>query len=372
MIQRRTLGPALLLLSALCLPSCSTPDPTPKQVTARGPQFDADYYAKNAKEYIDAGRYGQAKDQWMKQLQKDPDNWMAHLGIAYSDYFLSEESVVAHRNLDEARTRLKAAETRFRQLRSGPIEADTTKIDPQRPQWKAELGLALTKRRLGVVDRMDAQRSTQLATQGGPNASKAADRAAELAISSDQAYAEAISMFTGLAYMQHASPEAIQNLAELYVVTKQDALAEREYRRYLEIAERSQEMFEAKKKEVSKDFQPNAQEMAIAAYDEKLASNAQKRVSVLAGLADLAFARGDYTGARQYLDDALKVDPNYRDLYIKLAQAEYRLDMLESALEHVNEYLRRAGQRNEEFGDKIRDAMKLKGEIEKKMRERGK
>src|SRR4029077_20126619 len=84
---------------------CCAPPEDMKQKTPQGPQFDANYYAKNAKEYFDQGHYGQAKDQWQKQLTKDPDNWMAHLGIASCDLYLSEESMVQHGNMDEARTR---------------------------------------------------------------------------------------------------------------------------------------------------------------------------------------------------------------------------------------------------------------------------
>ncbi len=371
MIQRLTLGPALFV--ALLAAACSTTDPTPKQVTPKGPQFDADYYSKNAKEYVDAGHYGQAKDQWQKQLIKDPDNWMAQLGIAYCDYFLSEESVVQHANLDEARVRLKAAESRFHQLRSGPLEADTdpAKGDPAKPQWKAELGLALTQRRLGVVDNMDANRHAQLAKQGGPEANQSRQKAQELEKRREISYAEAINSFTNLAYMQHASPEAIKNLGELYIVTKQDAKAEVEYRRFLDLAQKSAEGFEQDKKNVGKTFAPNTQEAAIAAFDAKLASNAQKRVAVMMDLADLAYARGDYTAAKDWLEQAIKLDPDRRDLYLKLAQCEQQLGMLESALQHVDEFLRRSSARREEFGDQIRDAMKLRAELDGKLKSRG-
>jgi tetratricopeptide (TPR) repeat protein len=94
-------------------------------------------------------------------------------------------------------------------------------------------------------------------------------------------------------------------------------------------------------------------------------------MSVLTTLADLAYARGDYEAARQILEEALKVDPAYRELYLKLAQAENELGMQETALQHVDDYLHLSSKKNEEFGDKIRDAMKLRADIEKRLKERG-
>jgi Tfp pilus assembly protein PilF len=367
MTQRLALGAALL--SLLFAASCCSP-PDMKQKKPEGPQFDADFYSKNAKEYIDQGHYGQAKDQWQKQLIKDPGNWMAQMGIAYCDLYLSEEAVAA-RNLEEARTRVKAAEKGFREIRTGPIEADTAKEDPKRPQWKAELGLAMSIRTLGYLDQRESQRNLELAKRGGPDASKAADKAAELQIERDRNYQDAISRFQSLAYMQHASPEAIKNLGDLYVVTKQDALAEQEFRRYLEIAQVSHAKWEEDKKKAAEQYGPTGVDIANQLFDQKLASNTKKQVSVMMDLAQLSWARQDYMEARRLVQDAIKIQPDNKDLYLRLGEAEAKLDMLETAIINLDEYLRRTSQKREEFSDDVRHAMKLKAELQQKLKERG-
>jgi tetratricopeptide (TPR) repeat protein len=226
-------------------------------------------------------------------------------------------------------------------------------------------------RALGYVDHLDSQRHLELAKRGGAEASKAADRAAELSISGDQSYQDSISLFNQLAYMQHASPEAIQNLGELYVVTKQDALAEREFRRYLELGGRSYDEWVKRKEKMDKEaVSPDQQDAVNAAIDVKLQSNARKQVKVMVDLADLAWARGDYLEAKPLLEDALKIQPDQITLYVKLAQVEQKLDMLESALMNVNEFLRRSSQKRQEFGDDIRRAMQLRGELEQKLKDR--
>jgi Tfp pilus assembly protein PilF len=369
MTQRLALGAALL--AVLSAAACTSP-PKSVQRQPEGPQFPPEYYSKNAKEYMDAGRYGQAKDQWQKQLSKDPDNFMAKVGIAYTDLYQSEDAITVRRDLDEGRKHLKTAEKEFREIWGGQVEADTEKVDPKRPQWKVGLGLALTTRALGYVDHLDSQRQLEIAKRGGPEAEKARNRAAELLISSDQAYADAVGLFHQLAYMQHASPEAIQNLGELYVVTKQDALAEKEFKRYLDISGRSYDEFLKRKAELDKQgMSPDVQDATNAALDAKLQSNARKQVKVMVDLADLAWGRADYLEAKPLLEEASKIQPDNIVLYIKLAQVEQKLDMLESALMHTNEFLRRSSQKRQDFGEDIRRAMQLRAELETRLKQRG-
>jgi Tfp pilus assembly protein PilF len=363
MIQRPLLGAGILL--AMLAGACTSPPPDGQQKTPEGPQFDADYYSKNAKEYFGDGRYGQAKDQWQKQLQKDPDNWMAHLGIAYCDLFLARQAP----DPTSVRALVTAAEKRFRGLWSGQVEADTMAADPKRPEWKAAMGLALSTRTLGYLDQVESKRSEEVARKGGPDASKAIDRAVELQLSRDRHYQDAIAMFHQLAHMQHASPEAIRHLGELYIVTKQDALAEQEFRRYLDLAAKTRTQLEKGKQESGK-FGPDKEELAIGLFDEKLESNAQKQVSVIVGLAELAWTRADYLNARQLLQDALKIQPERKDLYLKLAEVEDKLDMQETALMNVNEFLKRSSANRQEFDKDIQRAMKLRQELDQKLRSR--
>lgn len=369
MIKRPHLW-ALAAATAL-VAACTSPPESGKQDQPKGPQFDADYYSKNAKEYYGAGRYGQAKDQWQKQLQKDPDNWMAQLGIAYSDYFLSAE-FESRGDLASARKQLEASEKRFRDLWNGTVESDTATADPKRRQWQAAIGLAMAVRGLGALDQNETRSAEASLRKGGKEAATAANRVAELQLDRERRYEESLQLFKQLAYMQHASPEAIKNLGDLYIVTKQDALAEVEFKRYLDMASNTRGDWEVRRKEAGTTYGPDQQEMAEKVIDEKLESNARKQVSVMMNLAHLAWARGDYEGARKLLEDAIKIEPERRDLYLKLAEAENKLDMLETGLVHVNDYLKRSSSNKAGFDDDIRVAMKLKTEIEGKMKARAK
>jgi tetratricopeptide (TPR) repeat protein len=366
MTQRPLIGAGLIV--AILAAGCASP-PDSKQKTPQGPQFGADYYSKNAKEYYEGGRYGPAKDQWQKQLQKEPDNWMAKLGIAYCDYFMADQLAAAG-DYAKARTQVEAAEKGFREAWSGHLEADTAIADCKRPEWRAALGLAMAKRKLGVLDHIESNKYLAINSREGPG-SKAGDKVAELQLASDSRYAEAIGIFSRLASMEHASPEAIKNLGELYIVTKNDAAAEAEFKRYLDMAARTRTDLEAKKGEVAKQYGPSGQECATKLFDEKLASNAEKQVSVMISLSELAWVRGDYPETQRLVTESMKLQPDRKDLYLKLAEAENKLNMKETALVNVNEFLKRSSASRTEFDDDIRHALKLKQEIETDLKNRG-
>ena len=350
---------------------CCCP-PESKQKTPKGPQFDADFYSKNAKEYIDQGHYGQAKDQWQKQLVKDPGNWMAQHGHRVLRLLPLRR---VRRRPPQPRRGALASEGRREGIQGDPVG---TSSSPTPSRWtrsgrsgSAELGLALTMRAMGALDHLDAQRNLEMAKRGGPEASKMADQAAELQIERDRNYQDAVARFQSLAYMKHASPEAIKNLGELYVVTKQDALAEQEYRRYLEIAATSYEQDVGGQEEGCRAVRagrgrrrqpalgPEARlERAQAGVGHGGPGAARLGATGLHGSAP-ASPGGDQDPARQ------------KDLYLRLGETEAKLDMLETAIINLDEYLKRSSKNREEFNDDVRHAMKLKAELQQKLKERG-
>ncbi len=369
--------PALLCLSlsALLVPGCALyPDdnePPKEDVPAR--QFAAADYSYNAKQYYDGGDFNRAKDQWTKQLELEPQNWMAKLGIAFCDLYLSHESVLMRRDVGAARAQVQTAEKEFRDLWNGTIEPDAVDPTNKEPQWRAALGVALATRHLGYLDQLDATSYTALASRGGAEAQSALGKAAESTVRRDRNYAASIAIFQKLAAQQHATPEATKNLGELYIVTRQDALAERELRRYLQMARATREKeLEPTKEKIAKNFDRDQQETAMQFIDSKLNSNSAKQVSVLVDLAQLAWARGEYHEAKRLMDEAITIEPDRRDLYLKLGEAEGKLQMYETGLQHLDEFLRRSSQKREEYDEDIHTAMRLRKEFDAKLTERAK
>ena len=91
MLQRvglRHRGILCALLVALVLPGCAAmfdDSETDRQERFKSEPED---YSYNAKQYYHDQQYPQAKDQWEKQLEAEPSNWMARLGVGYCDLWI--------------------------------------------------------------------------------------------------------------------------------------------------------------------------------------------------------------------------------------------------------------------------------------------
>jgi hypothetical protein len=354
-----------LVFSAACslVPGADEPEQLP---SAKGPQFDADYYALNAKEYMNGGQYGRAKAQWETYLTFVPGDWMARLGIAYADVFIAEEAVAASGDIKLARKLLAEAKTTFAELKTGPLEEDT-QTETKTPMWKALLGTAMTARYAGYLDQIEARREAAASLKADRDAAERRAEAERFQRERDRDYAEAVAAYEQLAAMKNASPEAVLALGQLYLVTHQDAKAERELNRYLDFARSTRKTLETGKQTSREDEQVDRAAMVATIYDQKLEGNAAKQAGVLDDLAGLAFARGDYRGSKRKLEEAISVKPDRADLYFKLAQTENELQMYESAIGRLDEFLKRASQRREDFDERIYSAMKLKQDLERKL-----
>ena len=356
--------PVLLLVSACSLvPGADEPEQVP---SAKGPQFDPDYYALNAKEYMNGGQYGRAKAQWETYLTFVPGDWISRLGIAFADVFIAEEAVRERSDVKLARTLLEEARTTFIALQTGPLEDDTEAVTTT-PMWKARLGSALTSRYSGFLDQTEARREAALSLKGGKDAETHRKAAEKLSSERDRHYAEAITGYEQLAAMKNASPEAVLSLGQLYLVTRQDQKAEREYNRYLDFARATRKGLELGKEESAADELVDRAALVATFYDEKLQGNAAKMAGVLDDLAALAFARGDYRSSKSKLEEALSLNPDKKDLYFKLAQTEGELQMYETAVGRLDEFLKRSSEKREDFDDKIFAAMKMKQDYERKI-----
>jgi tetratricopeptide (TPR) repeat protein len=361
---------ALLALPLIVLSCALVPDDEPeKRETPKGPQFDADYYALNAKEYMDGGQFGRAKTQWEQFLKLRPNDWMARLGTAFADLFLAEEAVVRRGDFKLARAQVASSEAAFAELQRGPLEDDTLTQTPE-PNWKPAYGAALASRYLGFFDQIESRREAEAAAKGGPDAAERKAASARLAESRDRRYAEAIVRFERLAAMKNESPEAVRNLAQLYLVTRQDAKAEGMYLRYLAFARATRADIAERKEKTVDEYEIDRRAVVASLYDQKLSSNAAKQIGVLDDLAGLAFARGDFRESKKFIEEALTLDSDRKDLYLKLAQSEGELQMYETAVLHLDEFLARSSRKREDFDEAIYRALRMRKDFESRLARR--
>lgn len=399
----------LFVLSAsVLLSGCGLlyPEPDPEMAEEKeGLKFDEEYYAQNAKEYFSGRQYGRARDQWEKQLQKNPGVWTARMGIAYCDYYIGARQV-AQRDLKSGHQRLEQAEATFRELWSGELEDDAWKASATEPQWKAALGLAMTQRGLGLVkelqSRLYAQREAALGTANQAEAqSKRTEfrkRQHAFAKQRDEYYASSISLFERLCAMKNASPEAVKQLAELYLITEQDGKAETLFNSYLEMAESTAEKRREAKKNLEKEFSNlQGRQIANEFLDRQLRSNAEKQVAVRVKLAGVSYAKGydaeqqakqtqspkrqrlirvaahrHFNQALVHLGRARKLQPERLDLLVKMAQCEGELGLLDSAIDNLDQFIANSARGRQTYDADLNQAFRLKRELELRKRARGK
>ena len=368
MTNKNTLVATLIMLAAGC---AFFPDEEVKpDKNAR--MFDAAYYKQNAAEYFQGRQYPRAREQFVKLLELEPESWTGMLGLAFTDYYLAREFAATKGDLAAARSRSELAEKEFRTIWDGTVEPSTEVADIKRPQWKAALGVAMTLRQHGVLDGFDADRYEAEAKKGGKNAEEALKRGVEAEARRDSRYKEAIALYEKLVAQEFASAQAISDLAELYVVKRQDAKAEALYLRWLDAARRTHEGLSSRKAEVTASTDRDTKALSTRFLDEKLSSNAEKQVSVLSDLAGLAWARGEWQRGRQWIEEGLMVAPESRFLYLKLAQFEEKLMMFETGITHVDDFLRRSTRTGSEFDDATAEALRLRKRMETELAKRAK
>jgi tetratricopeptide (TPR) repeat protein len=367
----------LLVLAPGCRFMYPEPEPEIRQASSDGPMFKDDpaFYAKNAKDYFAGGSYGKARDQWNTQLEIQPDNQWAELGIAYCDYYLGRQATL-RADLEFARDRLAIAEEAFRELWDGEIPPDTyTEDTSESLEWRAALGLAMTLRGLGNVNGLESQLQKQrLAALGPQEVDKAREIRGEiekLRQYRSSNYGASVDLFERLVAMENASPEAIKHLADLYLVLERDDDAERQYRHFLELGRETWLARKQLKEELATETGNEVSIQEAARFiDEKLDSNVRRRVEVMVNLAGIHWSKKHFAKSLEYLYEAQKLDPDRVDLLIKIAQCEGELGLYESAIDHLDDFIVRSGTRDEDWTDNLGEAYRMRREFEARAKDR--
>lgn len=359
---------AALAAALLCIPGCGLwSDSAPEQ----GFESDPADYSKNGKEYYYAGDYARSRDQWSKLLRKDPDNWMGRLAVGYCDYHLGLQQL-ASGDLEGGRKLLEQAEASFRDIWNGEIETSTTDVpDVERRQWQAALGIAMALRGQGFADKLQADRMRnriQGLEVSDPQRPETARRIRSLEQRREANYKAATSLFERLAAMEHASPEAVKQLAELYVVQGRDAMAEKQFLRYLEMAEATFAAHKELEGKLEEEFaSPKDREAAQGFLEQKLASNSRKRVEVLVNLGQLFFQKDAFDRALAHLERAHEVRPERLDIILKMAQCEGGRESYKTALSLLDQYIHKSTEQNREWSRSLALAYRLQTEYRRKL-----
>ncbi len=364
----------------------------PEATRSEKPLFEAEFYARNAAEYFDAGRYALAKDQWGYQIKLEPDNWLAKLGMASADQYLGRQAL-DRGDWKQSRELFESAEASIRELWDGTIEPDTLPtIELPVRQWQAALMLARTQRGAGDVDRMAALRLAQreLASDGQARSELAAERT-KLEGQARENHRAAKELFARLANMKNMSEDAVINYAEMLAQSEDPGAAEPWFAQYLDIAQRTRTSRQELRKKIEAET-ANAEQKALSLQllDESLKRNAEIQVGVYDRLGGLRYDAGralkaqsltgsvpplraketqrraatEFEAAIRHLENGRTLDPERVDLLVKRAQCEGELGRYREAIDHLTAYIDACSARNIPYNADLNRAYKLREEYE--------
>lgn len=372
--------------------ACAVISSDPEAKRQEGPQFEAEDYARNAKEYFEAGDWARAREQWQRQLGKQPGEWMAELGIASADHWLGS-AALDRGNGREARQLLTRSLEASTRLWDGSLEKDTLSATPlPKAQWKAALYVALNRRALADLDTLEARALREEAARKGrhdPATLEMLQRAERADSGSRKLQASAVELFGRLRVMEHPAPEVILQVAELQQRTGDTAAAEAGFRGWLELSSASLTQWKAQLDATGAVEDAKLRKAQREVIRGKIRSVESKRIAVLVRLGNMAFDRGEeilkHAGVipspetardakRQFslavddLNAAFATDESRIDLLLKTAQCQGRLEQWELGLANLRRYKQVRAQRGDAFDQDLAAASRLEAEFAAKGR----
>lgn len=328
-------------------------------------EFEADpeYYSDNAARFFQAGDYRRALTQFRRVLELTPDDTLARLGEGYSLYNVGLEQA-ARGATDRAGTSFEQAEDVFTDLwvsRAGrQLESSTQDADGW--HWKSLLGLAETERAIASLAKVESDRIDQALPHFDDREKIDAElaRQAKLGKRREVYSRKARDKFSTLCSMEYPSPDCLLNLGDLEYIAGNEPAAERAYVRYLELAERSVDVWDKRRDEATKNLKSKAElKVALAAIEMKREGALEKTIGVLEQLAEIKYRKGNYESALEYLEHALEIDPDRFVLNVPMAECHYELGSYEKGLDSIDRYIRLTP----EFDDDTHRAYKLRSKL---------
>lgn len=356
---------SILLIAALvslgaCSSSPNDAAPEPEVVINDEGDFEGDYelHMANAQDYYDAGDFYRARDQFAKASLQRPDELGARLGEGFSLYHVGYNSA-ALGNLNRADKELSRAEKFFSELWTGEIPVSTSAGDGL--SWKSALGLAMTWRALGSLDKMRIRRiDSDLNTATGKAQEELLAEQRKRDLRRGRNNEKARELFGRLAAMEYAAPDAIQNYADMELIAERPQVALRAYERYLGLVRENIKSWEERQNDwpTQFEFERFAKE-AQGIIAEKRKSALAKASNVLVQTAEIRFRDGEYESALRDLEEARRYTPRRTNLRVPTAECLDRLGRKDEALEHIDRYLRSRA----EMDANTRRALKLRARL---------
>lgn len=324
---------------------------------------DPDYYADNAQRFFQAGDYRRSLTQFRHVVELRSEDDLARLGEAYCLYNIGKEQA-ARGAFDRAGTSFERAEAKFGTLwlerAGGDLEKST--LDAKGWHWKALLGLAETERAIASLAKLESDRIDQSLPHRKDREKIDAELAqqAKLRKRRDIYTRKSRERFVTLCAMDHPSPDCLVNLGDLELIVGNEPAAERAYVQYLDVAQRSVDVWDSRREEAVKNLKSKTElEVTLAAIDAKREGALKKTIGVLEQLAEIKFHKRNFTAALEYLERALDIDPDRYVLNVPIAECHYELGSYEKGLEYIDRYIRLTP----EFDDDTHRAYKLRSKL---------
>jgi tetratricopeptide (TPR) repeat protein len=349
-----------LLALGACGSTLNDAQPEPEVVINDEGEFQGDFelHMANAQDYYDAGDYYRARDQFSKAAGQRPDELGARLGEGFSLYHIGFNSA-ALGNLGQADKELGRAEKTFSEIWTGELPAST--FEGTGMDWKSALGLAMTWRARASLDRMRIARiDSELNTATGEETAELLEEQRQRDLRRGRNLKKATELFSRLAAMQYAAPDAIKNLGDMELINGRPRAALTAYERYLDISRRNIANWEKRREEwpAQYEFERYALE-AQTAIDNKRESAIEKTAEVLVQVAEIRFKNELYDLALADLQEAQELAPKRVELNVPIAECYERIGDKDQALRHLDTFLR---SRAEMDGD-TRRALKLRARL---------
>jgi len=293
-------------------------------------------YAGNGQRYFDGGKFAQAEDQFLKALEQDTYSHKANLGAAWS---------ALHQGTPQ---KLQTAIERF----------DRT-IDLNGSDSRAWLGLGMAHAELGLRQLREAEAADEKHPQAKePERSRLTAEAKRLRGESARNFEEAKDALERTLKLHRDDPRALLALGNVAANQNDFAAAERHYRKYVDLARQTREIFQKRKSTAETEEERKA-------LVDKINRNVKDEGRARDMLAAIYFKQERHQDALAELNAILDIDAQPPDnVYLLRAQCLALAGQYGEAVQDVDRFLKYTSRK---FDPMVEQAYKLKDEYSRKL-----
>jgi tetratricopeptide (TPR) repeat protein len=335
-------APSLLVALLVALPACRGMLPkTGKALDHLVPDSAESkrlytLYAGNGQRYFDGGKYAQAEDQFLRALEQDTYSHKANLGAGWSAL---QQGTPA---------KLETAIERFNRT-----------IDLDDSDSRAWLGLGVAHAELGLRQLRESEAADEKhPTAKEPERSQLASDAKRLRGESTRNFAEGREALEKTLQLHRDDPRALLALGNIAANQNDFATAERHYRKYVDLARQTREIFQKRKPTLETEDDRKA-------MVDKINRNVKDEGRARDMLAAIYFKQERHQDALAELNTILDIDVQPPDnVYLLRAQCLASSGKYEDAVQDVDRFLKYTARK---FDPLVEEAYKLKDEYSRKL-----